>query len=353
MKHASQHRPPVGSSPKSTFGVLAAVLALLLAACSGQLVGGTTTETVSTTETTTTTTEPPTTTAPVATTTWTTEPRETVTYCENPDGLVVAYPSSWSTNPRCTQFHPEPFEPSPGEERVAAITVHIDPVPFDEAVTSDAYQLADRAATVVDGLQAERLEYRITEETLLPEGTPVTLYAVDLGVDSAQEQQTLWLDTVGISNIDYQEAQAVLDQMARSLQVAKEGAKTGHDVIARYGGASGFRVEATADTSEACLRIPPQGDAVCTHLPEPRQVVPLELIDLQPVLVGVAGSKIFRIDAHLETGEVSSFLPVPIGDDGVQGFAFTFSPEEVTELVLFDDSGAEFGRVSRSGETGE
>lgn len=153
------------------------------------------------------------------------------TRCESPEGFAVEYPASWHTNGECSQFHPEPFEP-PGatDERVAAITAYVDPVPFEEVALGDTAGEPERRATTVDGLPAVRLAYETGAEGFWPEGTPVTLYAVDLSAGgdtpAGGQPRTLFLDTVGLTTFDYGRNQGVLDEMAGTLEVSA-GAERG------------------------------------------------------------------------------------------------------------------------------
>lgn len=160
------------------------------------------------------------------TTTTTDEAGEAMVRCENPEGFTLEHPASWHTNGRCSQFHPEPFEdPGATDERVAAITAYIDPVPFDAVPPDDA----ERTPMTLDGLRAARLEYETGEDGFWPEGTPVTLYAVDLSSAGApdDEPRTLFLDTVGTEPFDHARNREVLDRMARTLEITAAGVDAG------------------------------------------------------------------------------------------------------------------------------
>lgn len=311
--------------------------------------GPTTTSTTTATSTTT----PATTAAPTSTT----SPEETVDLgarCESPEGYSIGYPEAWSTNPgevvaECGQFDPEPFQvPAGTDERVAAITAYIDPVPFAEVAAPDEQRDAQRAATAIDGLQAVRLQYETQEDALWPAGTPVTVYAVDVGTED--QQSTLLIDTIGLSQFDYEENQVVLDRMARSLDVETAQVSGDPQVVARYeGGGGGFSVVGETNGEQACLRIPPDGEEVCTDLPAPDQLHTIQLEDLQPVLAGVTGEQVFAVTAHLQDGGTSTVLPAPIGDADVGGFSFAVGLSEIERFVLTDIRGNQLRTIEPGG----
>lgn len=275
--------------------------------------------------------------------------------CESPAGFVIGRPESWHTNsgevvPECSQLHPEPFEvPEGTDERVAAITAYIDPVPFSQIAAPDDARDADRANTAIDGLHAVRLDYETDGGGLWPEGTAITLYAVDLGEDSDGEPRTLFIDTVGLEPFDYGRNQVVLDRVARSVEVTLDDVETDQSVVARYGGAGGFAVEAESARDEGCLRIPPDGEPVCTELPPADQAHTIQLADLEPVLAGLTGSDVFRVRAKLRDGGLSTFLPAPVPGTDTGAFAFTFDLDAVERLSLYDVTGEELRVIAPGG----
>lgn len=342
------HRRPSSGRAASRLLTLIA-FALALAACGGQASEGTQTETETVAET-----EAETETVTEMETETETRGGELVR-CESPAGWTLAHPESWSTNPGdvvppCSQLHPEPFEvPEGTDERVAAITAYIDPVAFHEVAAPDEERNAERAATTIDGLQAARLEYEIDGGGLWPEGTPIVLYAVNLSPRAEDEPQTLFLDTVGLESFDYEENRIVLDRVARSLDVTLEDVPTDPSIVARYEGAGGFAVEGRTLNSEACLRIPPDGEPVCTDLPARDQAHTIQLTDLEPILAGVTGSDVFRLTAETRDGEPSTFLPAPIPKSDARGFAFTFDLDELIRLTLYDVDGNELRTIEPGG----
>lgn len=208
---------------------------------------------------------------------------------------------------------------------------------------------AERAATAVDGLQAVRLEYESDGESFWPEGTPIVLYAVDLSAREGGEQRTLFLDTVGVAGFDYEQNRIVLDRVARSLEITLDEVPTDPTIVARYDGASGFSVEGEARNGEACLRIPPDGERICTDVPAADQVHTIQLTDLEPTLAGIAGREVFRVTAERREGPPSTVLPAPIPRTGVSGFAFTFGLDELVRLVLYDLAGNELRTIEPGG----
>lgn len=276
--------------------------------------------------------------------------------CESPAGFALGRPASWSTNPggavaTCSQLHPEPFDvPEATDARVAAITAYVDPVPFDEVVALDAHRDADRAVTTIEGLQAVRFEYVAGSEAFWPQGTSISLYAIDLAPGAGDEPRTLFLDTVDLEGFDYERNRIVLDRIARSLDVTLDGVETDPAIVARYeGGGGGFSVEAEVEGGEACLRIPPGGEPICTELPAADQVHTIQLTDLTPVLAGVTGRDVFRLTAERRGGEPSTYLPAPIPGSELGGFSFTFGLDEVTRLILYDVTGEELRTIEPGG----
>lgn len=307
-----------------------------------------TTSTVPATSTTTTTstTTAPTTTAPDGT-------EADLTHCDSPEGYSIAYPDTWHTNsgevvPECGQFDPGEFQvPEATDERVAAITAYIDPVPFSE-VAADDEAARERAVTAVDGLQAVRFEFETDGEGLWPEGTPITQYAID--VSTQDTDATLFVDTVGLDGFDYVENQVVLDRMARTIDVEMEGVDDNPDLVATYlGGGGGFSVEALTESGQVCLRIPPDGEEVCTDEPASDQLHTIQLEDLEPVLAGVAGSNVFAVTAELREGGTSTVLPSPITDTDTGGFSFTVDLDAIERFILTDIEGTEINVIEPGG----
>ncbi|HSJ33871.1 MAG TPA: hypothetical protein VLB85_02345 [Acidimicrobiia bacterium] len=274
--------------------------------------------------------------------------------CDSPEGYAISYPEGWNANSgdvvaECGQFHPEQFEvPDGSDERVAAVTAYVDPVPFREVAAPDDTRDAERAVTAVDGLQAVRLEYETGSDGLWPEGTPITLYAIDVGTES--EERTLLVDTVGLSGFDYERNQEVLDRMIRSLDVDMDGVDDDPYVVARYeGGGGGFSVEGAVSGEQACLRIPPEGEEVCTDVPAPDQLHTVQLENLEPVLAGVTGDKVHAVTAERRDGTDFTALPAAIDDTDVRGFSFTFDLDEIERLVLTDVKGIEMRVIEPGG----
>lgn len=303
-------------------------------------------DTTTTTVVTTTTTTPDTTT--------TTGPDGDSDRCENPEGFSVVPPDGWVVNDGdvvepCSQWHPEPFEvPDSTDERVAAITAYVDPVPYAQAAAPVEGRDEDRAVTTVDGRQAVRLSYEIGDGGLYAPGTPITVYLVDLtSVDG--DPATLFVDTIGLESFDHESNVEALDRMMQTLQVTAEDVDTDPSVVASYlGGGGGFSVTAEHRRGETCLRIPPHGDEVCTDDPAGDQVHTVALRDLMgDLLAGVTGAQVWRIDAvERGDGTVHSYLPAPVPGTDLGGFAFTRGLDDFERLVLRDVTGEELRTVT-------
>jgi hypothetical protein len=80
----------------------------------------------------------------------------------------------------------------------------------------------------------------------------------------------------------------VLDDVARGLEVTRDGVRTAPRVVARYGGKGAFRVAETLRDGRACLRIPPDGGKRCVDTPPAGGVA---LTKLRARLTGVRTSR--------------------------------------------------------------
>lgn len=164
------------------------------------------------------------TTPPTATVTLSPTPTAELAFCENPGGFTIGYPEEWHTNsgdvvPPCSQFHPEPFEvPRGTDERVAAIAAFIDPVPYERAAAPNERRDAEREELTIAGRDALRLEFGAGPDSIWPEGTPITMYAIEVPPSEGGREQTLFLDTVGLEIFDYERNQEVLDRIAPDLE---------------------------------------------------------------------------------------------------------------------------------------
>lgn len=277
------------------------------------------------------------------------------TRCYNPDGFSVSYPSDWFTNagdvvPACSQFSPEQFQVPQTDDRVAPITAFVDAVEFFRAAPPQAETATElsRAATVIDGRQAVRVEQESTEQGIFGPGVLQTRYIVDLAIGTDDTVPgTLFVDAVDLSGFDYSYSVRILDEMARSLSITAGDSPDLPGVISRYeGGGGGFSVVADAADAHVCLRIPPEGEPSCVDYSAADAVhtTELPLVGPEDVLAGVAGDEVFRIDAYQADGDVISVLPAPISGTDSKGFAFSGGAAQITELRWFDVGGEEIGR---------
>ena len=273
--------------------------------------------------------------------------------CESPEGFTISKPVSWETNSGdvvapCGQFNPDPFQVERGtDKRVAAITAYIDPVPFATASRRRDGRDADRAVTAVDGRQAVRLHYEVSGESLYPTGTPVTTYMVDLGVYGGRER-TLFVDTLGLGDRDYENNVVILDRMARTLEITHPDVDTDPAVIATHrGGDGGFSVVAEQTDGHACLRIPPDGEPVCAERPAADQVHTIQLRDLnQTIAAGIAGERVWRVDLFTPEGDDFAYLPAGVPDSELGAYAFADRVPGFERLVLSDVTGKEIRTVA-------
>lgn len=141
--------------------------------------------------------------------------------CDHPtEGFSVAFPADWfvaegdGIEP-CAFFHPEPLALEPGTEATGvAIRAEVRDVPFEQA-RQDAEAEGEQTAQerTVTERAAVRLQGVLTEEVLLPAGTRVTTWLVEL------DAGTLLLTTDDAGEDDYGTAVSVLDAMAESLEI--------------------------------------------------------------------------------------------------------------------------------------
>lgn len=196
---------------RALLGMILLVVAAAGCGDAAQDAGQTTTTTVNDT-TTTTVDDTTTTTTPTTTTAGATR------NCTNPEaGYSVEYPSDWATNsgettPRCSYFHPRPFEVPPATEVFdLAVAISVQPVALE--TVSEQYGPDELEETTIADRQAVRVESVSTGEALLPEGIESYLYAVDL------DGETLVAVTYNVDDLDYEHNKDVLDRMMETLEL--------------------------------------------------------------------------------------------------------------------------------------
>lgn len=144
--------------------------------------------------------------------------------CTNPvAGYTVSYPGDWVTNEGdelmddCRVFDPGPLDLPDAPQDLSldyGATLSVEPVGFDTVTGGDAgASLESSEDTEVAGRPAVREELVGTGETLIPEGTAFTRYAVDLGGG-----ETFLAHTYDVGDLAYEEKVAVLDEMMTTLE---------------------------------------------------------------------------------------------------------------------------------------
>lgn len=138
--------------------------------------------------------------------------------CTGPAGRYeVRYPEGWHTDADgCGFFDPEPLdlEGGIGGAGLAAISVDVEPVPFEIATDpGEAARLSSEEKTTVDGRPAVRQLRVSTGAGAVPEGTRTYVYLLDLG------GETLLASTRDTGEGDFPERRRVLDRMMASLEV--------------------------------------------------------------------------------------------------------------------------------------
>lgn len=257
--------------------------------------------------------------------------------CDNPDGFAVAYPAGWYTveaglTGACGYFAPDPIDaPTPGtDERPGPLSIYVESVRYRDFVDPDTLDADQRAVTAVDGRQALRTHRVADGDGLYPDGTPVTLWAVDLSVGVDDGAGTLVASAVGFGGVDHDEAVAALDAMVRSLDIAVGDEAVADDIVARFeGGGAPFTVSATVEDGRVCF-VADTGTAetcVPADATAPSDAEPLDLGPAGEATVGLAAPDIDVV----ETAGGFAFAPVPVGG-GPAAYVLPFAPDETAEL---------------------
>ena len=323
-----------------TILVLFAAIALLIGAC-GDDDDTAATTTTQTSETSTT----------DASTTTTTDPDETDGWqrCDNPEGFSLSYPADWETNDgsvvaECSQFDPESFQvPEATDARVAAITAFVDPVAFNDVAAPERDSENQRDLTAVDGHQAVRLEGPAGE--LYPDDATSVRYIIDLSLGIDDGAGTLFVDTIELSDMDFDRNVGVLDRMVRTIELDAED-QFDRPVVARYeGGSNLFSAGGYAEAGERCVAAPLDENTMteCFNPPGSDALRFADLSgDLFPLLAGVTGTSVFRIEVE-QPSSTTSYLPVRIPDTDSRGFAVPITPDDGTRISWYDIDGNQLG----------
>lgn len=149
-------------------------------------------------------------------------------------------------------FDPNSFTvPEGTDERVAVINVYVENVDYSTVTSSiDSDLVRDREIRSIDGRGAVRIEREAGDDGIVPQGTLITSYYVDLGSETGETGQVLVADTLDYTTVDYQRSQEVLEKMVPTLQIDRE-ATAGVDPVGEFTAppieSSGF--PATGDAS--------------------------------------------------------------------------------------------------------
>jgi hypothetical protein len=202
--------------------------------------------------------------------------------------------------------------------------------------------------TAVDGHQAIRVSGTGTGDSLYPEGTAFTRYLIDLALGADEGAGTLFIDVVGVGDIDYDEGRRVLDLMVPTIELTA-GSEPVPSTIARYeGGGTPLTVVATVeDGGRICLRPVAGPSPTCPRELGSSSIESVMLEDTEsPTLAGTASAGVFRIDA-VAGGGTHSFLPVAVPSaPEIKAWALPVGRDEVGELAWFDLDGNELGRTA-------
>lgn len=137
--------------------------------------------------------------------------------CTNQEaGFEVGYPAGWHTDESCEWFDPEEFE-LPRAQDALDIAIHVreEPVSLERATSGGPFSevLARRRDTVA-GRSAVRMEVRMTEQGLMPEGTRAVHWTIAL-----DGNRSIRASTYSVGGHDYDRSRMVLDDMVESLEL--------------------------------------------------------------------------------------------------------------------------------------
>lgn len=142
------------------------------------------------------------------------------------DGYRIRYPSAWFTNdgsgvPACMYFDVEPVAVEPGQLPFdLGAVLGTAPVQFEEYVNAiSGVDVDERTTTQVAGRDAVIIRGRGNGDALIPEGTQVHRYIVELPDDAV-----LLASTYDTGDLPFARKIAVLDGMMGTLEL------TGNDV---------------------------------------------------------------------------------------------------------------------------
>lgn len=106
-------------------------------------------------------------------------------------------------------------------------------VDYGTVTSIDSSLVRDREVRSIDGHRAVRIERESSGEGIVPQGTLLTSYFIDLGSGVGDTGQVLVADTIDYTTIDYQQSKRVLDQMATTLQIDPD-ATAGVDSVSEF-----------------------------------------------------------------------------------------------------------------------
>ncbi|MFP4513682.1 MAG: hypothetical protein ACLFRV_12115, partial [Acidimicrobiales bacterium] len=269
--------------------------------------------------------------------------------CEHPQGFEITATDGWlaaETGEECSRWHPVD---GGSDDGAATVTATVEATPYADAATTAPVTGEARVVAAVDGRQAVRLSMTGVDSPD-PDGSPVTRYVVDL-TSSDGDPRTLFLDATGEGD-GHADASAALDRMVRTLDVTAADVDDDPSIVATFlGGGGGFSVTAEHGEEETCLRIPPDGEPICTEHPAPDQLHTIALQDLdERHLAGVVGSEVWQIDlVARDDGTVHSYLATPVPDSDLGAFASMMTLDEVEQIVLRDLDGREIRTITPGG----
>lgn len=272
------------------------------------------------------------------------------TCAQTQSGYSVAYPRDWFTNPgevvpSCTYFDPRPVNVREGTEPDVAIVFSRESVRYEIATDPDSFgSERSRDTATVDGRRAVAVVHETGERGLLPAGTLVYVWVVDL------EPGVLIASTHDAPDRDLDRYMTVLDLMMEHLDLTEprggedEEPEGDTSVVARYGGgALPFTVVGEHLGDQLCLFVR-SGQAVgerrCWSDEAPDRGLTARSLPApggRAIVGGLAARFVPRVLVGLEDQSTLGFRPSRVAGTDVRAWAVPVGPDRVSHTIGYTE----------------
>lgn len=255
--------------------------------------------------------------------------------------VSVRHPDGWSVGETCEVFDPS-LEQVPEDPTTAAVHLRAVDTPYAEVAASTPDRIDGfRATGAVDGRQAVRIEATLATD----DGeVPVVQWVVDLDPATDEAGGTLVATATGEGDVDPGAAVAVLDDMARALDL---GDTPSGVVTSVEGGGTPFAVR----LEDGCLRLAPSptGETVdesCDVLALDDDLARTTTLSGGGVTV-VVGQVPAVVDVVRDDGmDGVGALTLPTSDDLAAPRVFALRAADDATLRLFSFDGTDRGTLT-------